>query len=293
MLVNQSYHGVLAVNRRPAGFRGINGHLPARRGSPPFIPRSLVRRLTAARAVMSHARAIPPKNSPEDPIMNGSPDLAFDSYANAFCQPMSLETVRECAPAVFAPSADEHRSAKYTFIPTERVLNGLMQAGFVPVYARQCRTRSASPLHARHVVRLRRRFETVQLRDSQPELVFLNSHDGTSAYQLRMGLFRVVCTNGLIVSRGAFPTYSVSHRGNIVEDVVAHALSISERFNDLAAQVERMEQRHLYKDEQLQFAQRALALRYPDPGQAGMGPSQLAELPPDRGSRGRPLQHLQ
>ncbi len=207
--------------------------------------------------------------------MNISPDLTFDSHANAFCRPMSLETVREYAPAVFAPSADGHRSAKYTFVPTARVLNGLMLAGFVPVYARQCRTRSASSLHARHVVRLRRRFETIQLRDSLPELVFLNSHDGTSAYQLRVGIFRVVCTNGLIVSRGAFPTYSVPHRGNIVEDVVAHALSISERFDELAAQVERMEQRHLYKDEQLQFAERALALRYPDPVLAGMAPSQL------------------
>jgi hypothetical protein len=52
----------------------------------------------------------------------------------------------------------------------------------VAVEARQTHTRSASPLHARHVVRLRRRFETVQLRDSVPEIVFLNSHDGTSAY---------------------------------------------------------------------------------------------------------------
>jgi Domain of unknown function (DUF932) len=79
---------------------------------------------------------------------------------------------------VFAPSAEEHGSIRYTFIRTERVLAGLLQAVFV---ARQTQTRSASPLHARHVVRLRRRFETVQLRDSVPEIVFLTSHDGTSA----------------------------------------------------------------------------------------------------------------
>ncbi len=35
-----AYHAVLAVNREPTGFRGINGLLPAKRGSPPFIPRS-------------------------------------------------------------------------------------------------------------------------------------------------------------------------------------------------------------------------------------------------------------
>jgi len=120
--------------------------------------------------------------------MNAIPNLSFASHANVFdVDTLSLDAVRQRAPAVFAPSAHERMSLKYTFVPSERVLSGLMSAGFVPVDARQTHTRRASPLHARHVVRLRRRFETVQLRDSIPEVVFLNSHDGTSAYQLRMG----------------------------------------------------------------------------------------------------------
>ena len=207
--------------------------------------------------------------------MNSTSDLSFASYANAFGRGLSLDTVRAQAPAVFASAAHERTSSKYTFIPTERVLTGLMNAGFVPVEARQTQARRASPVHARHVVRLRRRFETVQLKGSVPEVVFLNSHDGTSAYQLRMGLFRVVCTNGLIVSRGAFPAYCVSHRGNVVDEVIEAALKVSEEFVSLAVQVERMEQRRVMKDEQLRFAERALALRYPDRTLAGMQPSQL------------------
>jgi hypothetical protein len=215
-----------------------------------------------------------------------SSDLSFAKYDQVFGRTLSLEAVRQQAPAVFAPSADENRSLRYTFIPTEKVLAGLIQAGFVPVEARQTQTRSASPLYARHVVRLRRRFETIQLRESTPEIIFLNSHDGTSAYQLRVGIFRAVCTNGLIVSRGAFPTFSVAHRGNIVDDVVAHALGISERFDVLAAQVERMEQRRLSEEEQIAFAERALTLRYPDSGQAGMAASQLLNCrrPEDAGN---------
>ena len=208
--------------------------------------------------------------------MNTNSNLFFSSHANAFDRGLSLDSVRARAPAVFADSPHEGLSSKYTFIPTGRVLTGLMSAGFVPVDARQTCTRRASPLHARHVVRLRRRFETVLLKDqSIPEVVFLNSHDGTSTYQLRMGIFRVVCTNGLIASRGAFPAYCVSHRGNVVDEVIAGALKISDQFETLAAQVERMERRQMLKDEQLRFAEAALALRYPDPVQAGMQPSQL------------------
>jgi hypothetical protein len=150
-----------------------------------------------------------------------------------------------------------------------------MSAGFVPVDARQARTRRGSASHARHVLRLRRRFETVSLRDSVPEVVFLNSHDGTSAYQLRMGLFRVICTNGLIVSRGAFPAYCVPHRGDVVDEVVTGALEVAERFDVLAARVALMEERPMFKDEQVTFAERALGLRYPTLVESGMQPSQL------------------
>ena len=207
--------------------------------------------------------------------MSTSTDLSFAGHDQLFGRSLSLESLQAQAPAVFAPSADGERSARYTFIPSARVLDGLVEAGFVPVEARQARTRSASVLHARHVIRLRRRLETVRLRDSVPEIVFLNSHNGTSAYQFRVGLFRVVCTNGLIVSHGAFPTFSVAHRGDVVDDVVAHALGIAERFEILAAQVERMEQRELAPEERLRFAERALAVRYPEPATAGMAASVL------------------
>src|SRR5207248_11438061 len=106
--------------------------------------------------------------------------------------------IRRRAPAVFAASPDERLSSRYTFVPTNRVLSGLMSAGFFPVDVRQTHARHGSPLHARHLLRLRRRYETVSLRDrSIPEVVLLNSHSGDQTYQLRMGLFRAVCTNGL------------------------------------------------------------------------------------------------
>jgi len=211
--------------------------------------------------------------------MNASLDVSFAGSHNVFAdRTLSLDEVRRQAPAVFASAAHEDLSTKYTFIPTERVLTGLINAGFVPVDARQARTYRASPVHAQHVVRLRRRYETIALRDSVPEILFLNSHDGTSAYQLRMALYRAVCTNGLIVSRGAFPTICVAHRGNVVDEVIAGALEMSERFDRLATQVERMEARHLDKDDQLRFAERALALKYPDVAQSGMAPAQLLTI---------------
>ena len=119
-----------------------------------------------------------------------STSMPFATRASTYSQALSMDALREQVPAVFAPGAHESLSEKYTFIPTERVLSGLMSAGFVPVEGRQAQSRKGSLLHARHILRMRRRFETVQLKDSIPEIVFLNSHDGTSAYQLRVGIYR-------------------------------------------------------------------------------------------------------
>jgi Domain of unknown function (DUF932) len=217
--------------------------------------------------------------------MDTSTHFSFSRHADIFSASLSLDDVRRKAPAVFAESAHERTSASYTFVPTDRILTGLMRAGFVPVEARQARARYGT-LHARHAIRLRRRVETVQLRDSVPEIICLNSHDATSSVSLRGAIFRVVCLNGLIASVGSFPSIRVRHCGEIVDDVVTGALEMSERFGVLAGHVERMEQRLLCKEEQIVFAQRALRLRYPDPSLSGMEPSQLltCRRPEDLGS---------
>ena len=201
-------------------------------------------------------------------------DRIQPSHSSAFQTVLTGDVLRARVPAIYAPGAHERTSSSYTFISTERVLDALGSVGFVPVEARQA-ARAKSPLHARHLIRLRRRCETVQLRDSIPEVLFLNSHDGTSAYQLRVGLFRVLCTKGLVVSMGIFPVWRVMHRGDVVQDVVCAALRISERFEQLAAAVERMERTMLDAGQRLELAAQALALRFPNDAAGAMQPSQL------------------
>jgi len=199
------------------------------------------------------------------------------SAAHAFVDPLTPLELRRRAPAVYAPCADERTGSAYTFVSTERVLDALGQAGFVPVAVAQTRTRIRSPLHARHAVRLRRRFETVDLNDSVPEIVLLNSHDGTSAYELRLGLFRAVCTNGLIVSAGAFPVWRVSHRGDHLDRVVTAALELAERFGELGAYVQRMERTFLDEPQRLAFASQALSLRFRQGNYGGLHAEQVLE----------------
>jgi hypothetical protein len=196
-------------------------------------------------------------------------------YGSAFESFLDPDVLRARAPAVFAPGAHESTGRTYAFLSTEKLLDALAQAGFRPVEAQQAGVRSKSMVHARHVIRLRRQFETIDLSDYIPELVLLNSHDGTSAYQLRLGMYGVHCRNGLIVSHGAFPVFRVAHRGDILDELIRAALEMAERFPALATQVQQM-RRHVPNHEQRRdFASYALTLRYPNGAPTGIDSSKL------------------
>lgn len=112
-------------------------------------------------------------------------------------RPLTRDELAHYVPSVF--SADKHvsRSDRYTYIPTISLLDNLQREGFQPFFACQTRVRDQSKReHTKHMLRLRREG---QITGKQvPEIILLNSHDGSSSYQMLPGLFRSVCQNGLI-----------------------------------------------------------------------------------------------
>lgn len=178
---------------------------------------------------------------------------------------LSTDELKHCVPAAFAEAPDSTRTtAHYTFISTAEVVQALQDAGFVAAHARQTGVRrSASAAHARHLIRFTHTREAVTLVDAIPQLVLINSHDGSSAYTLHAGLYRPICTNGLITPLGDFGLIHVAHRGNVVAEVVAGALNIARGFAGVAATVAQMHTKLLVEQQRWELAAFALALRYP------------------------------
>ena len=107
-------------------------------------------------------------------------------------RPLTREELFRVVPSVFSEDKHESRSERYTYIPTISLLDSLQREGFQPFFA--CQTRVRDPgrrEHTKHMLRLRREG---QITGKQvPEIILLNSHDGTSSYQMLPGLFRAVC----------------------------------------------------------------------------------------------------
>ena len=57
----------------------------------------------------------------------------------------------------------------------------------------------------------------------------MNSHDGTSAYQMFAGMLRFVCTNSMIAGE-RFEEVRVPHKGNIEHDIIEGVYTVAEDF---------------------------------------------------------------
>jgi hypothetical protein len=119
------------------------------------------------------------------------------------------------APSIFAEEPWERMSGRYRFVPTIRVVEKLRGEGFFPVNASQGRTRIPGKKDfTRHMIRFRQDNKKMLVGQELPEVVLLNSHDGSSAYSLMAGVFRLICSNGMVVPAASVGSMKVRHSGS-------------------------------------------------------------------------------
>jgi hypothetical protein len=177
------------------------------------------------------------------------------------------------APVVFATEpTNKGVSDKYLHVNTETVMDDLAKLGWLPVTASQRRTKprkDGSPtIRSKHMVSFQNPDLMIKGKngdDAFPRIIVTNSHDGLCSFQFRIGIYRLVCSNGLVVADEEFSAFSIKHKGYTfgeLQTVVAQAVA------DLPNKVEvlnKMQVRMLTADEQRQLAIDAMALRSTNP----------------------------
>ncbi|EHP7222936.1 TPA: DUF932 domain-containing protein [Escherichia coli] len=96
-----------------------------------------------------------------------------------------------------------------------------------------------------------------------PEIILLNSHDGTSSYQMLPGYFRFVCQNGCVCGQ-SLGEVRVPHRGDVVEKVIEGAYEVVGVFDRIEEKRDAMQSLVLPPPARQALAQAALTYRYGD-----------------------------
>ena len=176
---------------------------------------------------------------------------------------IELADLERIAPSVFADGKHESRSDRYVYIPTRDVLGALVKEGFRPYSVLQGGSRDASKRgFTKHLIRFRHESTSVVRGSHHTEICLLNSHDGTSSYRLFAGVFRLVCSNGLVVSEGDIAEVRVSHSGSVTDKVVEGFHSVLDSLPEVNDRIAEFSALELSAGERRALATAALVARY-------------------------------
>tara|TARA_R100000900_G_scaffold122482_1_gene96964 strand:- start:827 stop:1606 length:780 start_codon:yes stop_codon:yes gene_type:complete len=177
-------------------------------------------------------------------------------------KPLTQAELQEKAPSIYTTQPSYKVSDKYSFIPTTTILEDLDKLGWQPYQAMQRKSRAQQDmLFTKHMIRLRNN-SIGQLGDSIPEIILTNSHDGRNSFNLHAGLFRLVCSNGLVIADTTFDEVKIKHQWYSMDEIEKVINTMVGNIPSIVTNVNRMDQTELTDSQQIEFGKKAMLTRW-------------------------------
>lgn len=187
-----------------------------------------------------------------------SNNLIFTRNANNGA--LTTERIRQLAPAVFSTTHADTLTSRYVPMHTSDLLPVLADYGYEPVQAAQKRSRKLSPEHAGHMLAFAKRDDiATEIGAYRPEIIVYNSHDGSGAVKLFAGLYRFICSNGIVAGEGYNVRVLHSRSMNGFETMLR---SIVESLPSMLDNIQRLHDTKLTLDQAYTMAERSVQTRW-------------------------------
>jgi hypothetical protein len=163
-------------------------------------------------------------------------------------------------------------SEKYKVIKTGELVSQLENEGYA---VRELKVqRSRKPEYRGfgiHALRMRHENLILNREGLTPEIVLRNSYNGTSCFEIMMGVFRLVCSNGLVVGT-TYESLKVRHVGDVMPKVIAAMQSIQSQTEKMGDDIARFSALQLSESQAIDFARRIANELVPTDALATNGP---------------------
>jgi len=187
--------------------------------------------------------------------------FTYDNTKNEF---LTKDAIREIAPSVFTEKANPSSTSKhYVHIPTEQVIDDMSSLGWDVVDAKQVNTRK-NPGFQKHMVVFGSNDLVVNGSDGDtvmPRILMTNSHDGKNSFKFQAGLYRLICSNGLVVADAEFANMKIRHMGYDLAELKTVINEIVEKLPLTVKCMNKLKAKRMSEDEKIEFAKEALATR--------------------------------
>ena len=191
--------------------------------------------------------------------MLNSDDLKTAKY-------LSKENMKSLAPSIFAEKPSSEVSKHYTHIPTTKVIDDMEMLGWKPIEAKEVKARKNSTRgFQKHLIVFRNDDVVINGEDGDtvfPQILLTNSHDGKNAFQFQAGLYRLVCSNGLVIADTQFEAVKMRHMGYTFEDLQEKIKEMVEKLPLTVESMNKMKAQEMEQEQIIQFAKDALNTRF-------------------------------
>jgi hypothetical protein len=191
--------------------------------------------------------------------MLNSDDLKTAKY-------LSKENMKSLAPSIFAEKPSSEVSKHYTHIPTTKVIDDMEMLGWKPIEAKEVKARKNSTRgFQKHLIVFRNDDVVINGEDGDtvfPQILLTNSHDGKNAFQFQAGLYRLVCSNGLVIADTQFEAVKMRHMGYTFEDLQEKIKEMVEKLPLTVESMNKMKAQEMEEEQIIQFAKDALNTRF-------------------------------
>uniref|UniRef100_A0A6M3L5J2 DUF945 domain-containing protein n=1 Tax=viral metagenome TaxID=1070528 RepID=A0A6M3L5J2_9ZZZZ len=195
---------------------------------------------------------------------------SFDSNLQ---QEFTNEDLVRLAPSVGATSGSMRTSTKYKHISTLEIVDLLREDGWYPAAIQECRALSEERKgFQRHMIRFQH--PDYYYNGERVESILTNSHDAGSSYQFNIGVFRLICSNGMIAGN-TVGSIRIMHMGYNPIHVKEASKKLLQQADTIGDKLRLFKTIQLTQDEAKILAETTIEAVYGEPAKAPIHHTQL------------------
>ena len=171
---------------------------------------------------------------------------------------------KKCPCAFMTEPSNPDVSTLYVQANTKTVIDDMAKLGWYPVDAKQQRQRGSMKYSFHMVVFQNPDVFVRNLEggvDCWPRIILTNSHDGMHAFKFMVGLYRVVCSNGLVIASDQFADLSIRHIAYTFQELRDLTAGVIAQLPKQIELINGMKRVILTKKQKIDFASAAFKIR--------------------------------
>lgn len=179
---------------------------------------------------------------------------------------LTEENLKKYAPSVYTLKPSNSVSSKYSFYPTYKIIDDMKKLEWYPVRALENNVRKDDLKgYQRHMIIFRYLKDLnvdLKVNDLIPEVCLSTSHLGKNSFRFSAGLFRLVCSNGLMVSDETFQSIKIIHKKYTIEQVEDVIFDYIRNLPNIISQIENFKKIRLSYENKIEFIEEILYKYY-------------------------------